>query len=340
MGMSRGLVAVVLACSVSAGPLSAQAVDSATAADSARSQRHVPPFFTYRDALLFGGFIAAGIALAPADKSLARTLQDSSFQESGFMKNGAAFFRFMGQPAPQIIGVGLYGVGRFVVHSRRMAALGLHGLESMLMATAVTDVGKISLGRARPYVHVDTVPFSFGFLRGFKGRDFQSFPSGHATTAFAAAAAVTAETSHWADESDWWPGWKIVIGTTMFGGATLVGVSRMFHNDHWATDVAAGAAIGTFSGIKTVRYVYRHPQNKVDRVLLATTLAPLPGGGMYVGWTVKTGGGAAPSAAMRPASIGEQRPRVVEPLQSEVEPFPTASARVPRTVGSTHPPPR
>ncbi|MBX6363992.1 MAG: phosphatase PAP2 family protein [Gemmatimonadetes bacterium] len=293
--MSRGCLVLVLAWGVSAGPLAgplaAQATDSATAADSARSQRHVPPFFTYRDALLFGGFLAAGIALAPADRDLARTLQDSSFQQSPFMRTAAGFFGFMGQPAPQIIGVGLYGVGR-LVHSRRAAALGLHGLEAMVLATGVTNVGKFALGRARPFVHVDTVPFSFGFLRGFKGRDFQSFPSGHATTAFAAAAAVTAETSHWADESGWWPGWKIVIGTTMFSGATLVGVSRMFHDQHWATDVAAGAAIGTFSGIKTVRYVYRHPQNKVDRVLLSTTLAPLPGGGMYAGWTLRTGGGA------------------------------------------------
>jgi membrane-associated phospholipid phosphatase len=287
----RAVALLVLICCVGGAPLQAQAVGGAPAAAPASDtahNAHVPPFFTYRDALLLGGFIGGTIAIAPLDRHLAHTFQDPQLQENSTFRTAAGFFRFMGQPAPQIIGVGLYGVGR-LTHVRRVEALGLHGLEAMMLATAVTDVGKMTLGRARPYVRGDTVPVDFGFMRGFKGRDFQAFPSGHATTAFAAASAVTAETSHWIDESHGWPGWKVVIGTTMYGGAMLIGVSRMYHNDHWASDVLAGAAIGTFSGIKTVRFVYRHPKNRIDRALLATRVVPAPDGGTYLAWSIPTG---------------------------------------------------
>src|SRR5437016_2629934 len=83
------------------------------------------------------------------------------------------------------------------------------------------------------------------YLRGFKGTDFTSFPSGHTTAAFAAAAAVSSETS------EWWPRSRWIIGPIVYAGATLVGVSRMYDDKHWASDVAMGAAIGTFAGLKT-----------------------------------------------------------------------------------------
>jgi hypothetical protein len=72
----------------------------------------------------------------------------------------------------------------------------------------------------------------------------------------------------------------------MYGGATLVGLSRMYHNKHWASDVALGAAIGTFSGLKVVRYSHTHPDNKVDRVMLHAVIAPDGHGGSYLGFAL------------------------------------------------------
>jgi membrane-associated phospholipid phosphatase len=54
----------------------------------------------------------------------------------------------------------------------------------------------------------------------------------------------------------------------MYGAATLTGVSRMYNNQHWASDVIAGAAIGTLTGIKVFRYQHSHPDNWLDRKLL------------------------------------------------------------------------
>jgi membrane-associated phospholipid phosphatase len=64
----------------------------------------------------------------------------------------------------------------------------------------------------------------------------------------------------------------------MYGGATLVGLSRMYNNAHWASDVVLGAAIGTFSGIKVVRYSHGHSNNVIDRTLLGLRVVPLADG--------------------------------------------------------------
>jgi hypothetical protein len=75
-----------------------------------------------------------------------------------------------------------------------------------------------------------------------------------------------------------WPKSVWYVAPVMYGGATLVGSSRMYHNNHWASDVALGAAIGTFSGLKVVRYSHAHPDNKLDHFILGASIFPSPGG--------------------------------------------------------------
>jgi membrane-associated phospholipid phosphatase len=47
-----------------------------------------------------------------------------------------------------------------------------------------------------------------------------------------------------------------------------VGLSRIFNNQHWASDVMAGAAIGTLVGLKVVNYTHSNPGNRLDRALI------------------------------------------------------------------------
>jgi membrane-associated phospholipid phosphatase len=150
----------------------------------------------------------------------------------------------------------------------------------VLVANGVTGFLKGTLGRARPFVSNDTNPRDFRFGGGFSSSDRQSFPSGHTTTAFAAAAAVTSEIRRLHPKA------TPYVATVMYGGATLVGLSRMYHNKHWASDVALGAAIGTFSGLKVVRYSHAHPDNKIDRVMLHAVIAPDGHGGGYLGFAL------------------------------------------------------
>jgi hypothetical protein len=60
----------------------------------------------------------------------------------------------------------------------------------------------------------------------------------------------------------------------------------MYHNKHWGSDVLLGAAIGTFSGRKVVQYAHGHPGNRLDRIMLRTTVAPDGHGGVTVGTSV------------------------------------------------------
>jgi membrane-associated phospholipid phosphatase len=268
--------------------LSVGLVFPSTLRSQTRSETATVPLFTWNDAFLAGGFIAGTLALRPVDEYFARRLQNKYTQQNRFLQDVASVVRTIAEPGAMVIGGGLYVAGR-LSKQRDMADLGLHGTEAVAVGSAVAWVLKDSFGRARPFVHPPTDstgynPNDWQFGRGFRSGDsYRSFPSGHSVAAFAAAAAVVNETSRW------WPDWKWVIGPAMYGGAGLVGVSRMYNNRHWASDVMMGAAIGTFAGNKVVRYHHRsHPGNKFDRWLLGTSITPAGGGagGYSLSWLI------------------------------------------------------
>jgi membrane-associated phospholipid phosphatase len=223
------------------------------------------PLFTAEDAFFAGGVIFATLAVAPIDKRVADYIQGSP-QENRFFRKVATIVEAIAEPGALLIGGGLYGIGR-LAGNERMADLGLHGTEAIVVGMLLTSAIKVGAGRQRPYVDPDR-PHSFGFLRGWKKEQYRSFPSGHSLIAFAAAAAVTNETNRWWPRSTWY------IGPAMYGGALLVAASRMYDNKHWASDVMIGGLIGTFAGLKVVKYHHTHPDNRLDRWLLGVTFAP------------------------------------------------------------------
>lgn len=67
----------------------------------------------------------------------------------------------------------------------------------------------------------------------------------------------------------------------------MVGAARMYHNDHWASDVALGAAIGTFAGRTLVQYNHAHPNNIIDRTILRTAVVPNGDRGFSLVWSAR-----------------------------------------------------
>ena len=222
------------------------------------------PLLTADDAKVGAAFVFGTIAAFPLDSRFAKHLQGAP-QTNQLFKRLSFAVENVAIPGAFLIGGTLYGVGR-LAGNERMADLGLHGSEAIVIGLVATSAIKFAVGRARPYVGEG--PNHFEPFRGIGNEDFRSFPSGHTLIGFAAAAAVVEETRIWWPNSVWY------IGPLMYGGAAAIGLSRMYDNKHWLSDVIMGAAFGTFSGRKVVRYHHSHPGNRLDEWLLGVSGVP------------------------------------------------------------------
>lgn len=131
--------------------------------------------------------------------------------------------------------VGAYGIAGFVFHDQEAKDTAFDAAMSGLLSGAITDGLKVIVGRARPEQDLGAAHFDpFG---GDK-----SFPSGHATTAFAIGSVIAAHS-----DQAW-------VKVSAYSIASLVAFARVYHDAHWSSDVAAGALIGTVVGETVVRF--------------------------------------------------------------------------------------
>jgi membrane-associated phospholipid phosphatase len=59
-------------------------------------------------------------------------------------------------------------------------------------------------------------------------------------------------------------------------------MTRIYLDQHWASDIAAGAFVGTLFGTKVVHYAHTHRQSKLDRILMGGMIAPMRSGGILL----------------------------------------------------------
>lgn len=118
---------------------------------------------------------------------------------------------------------------------------------TVLLTSAITTVGKIVIGRARPYTGLGRHTF-----KPFEVRDdFMSFPSGHTTAAFALSASLAARIKNpWAS-----------IG--LYGLAAAAATSRMYTRDHWLSDVVFSAVYTTVVA-KSMARCFENEESRED----------------------------------------------------------------------------
>lgn len=311
----RARIAVLLCAALLAVPARASLAQDTTVAVAARpaptdtaTPRGTPPrdaadrapLVTTRETALGAGFAVATAALMPFDQRVAISLQRPGLQQHAALSHAATGLELLAIPGV-FLGSGAAFLAGRVEHRRSLADVGLHVGEASVVATALTEVLKSVAGRARPYVSHDTNPHDFGFGRGLtKGEDYSAFPSAHATVAFAAATALTEEITRWRPQA------TRVVAPLAYGGATLVGLARMYHDQHWASDVVLGAGVGTLSGLAVVRRQHARPRNWIDRTLLGAVVTPVPGG-LAVRWSVPA------DVAHRDVSRSAGRPSAAAP---------------------------
>lgn len=88
-----------------------------------------------------------------------------------------------------------------------------------------------------------------------------SFPSGHASNAFALAAAATQH-------------YKGKLRLVAYGGATVIAASRLRSDAHWLSDILAGATLGILVG-RGVAWMNSRPLPGEQRAGATVSLAPL-----------------------------------------------------------------
>ncbi len=223
------------------------------------------PVVTVGDGVVAGSFTAGAFAALAVDRRLAHWTQRPELQRDRGLRRSSAALRLAAQPGLAVALPIVYGVAR-LRDDRTTASTALHAGEAVVIGSVVTTAIKLTVGRARPAVSIDD-PHTMRSLRGsWRSGEFRSFPSGHTTIAFAVASAITAEQTRRRPNDRW------SSGVPLYGLASLVGLSRMYDNRHWASDVVAGAGIGTLAGVTVVRFNRTRPDNRVDRWLLGVSL--------------------------------------------------------------------
>ena len=184
-----------------------------------------------KDLLTFAAVLGTGVLLYSADQDIHRWSQE---QQSFSSKRAARFFSTFGNGAFLVgLSAALYLSGE-LSDNQKLRKTALLSLESFGTSTVIVLSLKFIAGRARPQSGKSRDTF-----RPFSTKaNYLSFPSGHSSAAFSVATVV-------ASESD-----IFFIDALAYGLASLVALSRVNSNKHWASDVFIGSAIGYFVGKK------------------------------------------------------------------------------------------
>lgn len=227
-----------------------------------------PPLFTQNDAIWSAAFLVGSIALTRADVHIAQRWVDSAAhnpERDRLARNLAKI-----QEGTLTVGnLALYGIAR-LAKARGMADVTFHAAEAVVLGSVAAQIIRGPLGRSRPYHSNYQDAYDFHPFQGFTNFKYRAFPSIHTASAFAVATVYTLETQRRAPGATW------IVGPIAYAIAAGPGISRMYTGQHWASDILAGAFLGTLAGAKVVRFNHDvRPDNGVNRFFLGADASNL-----------------------------------------------------------------
>jgi membrane-associated phospholipid phosphatase len=197
-----------------------------------------------RDFLKLSAVLGAGLLLYSVDQDIQRWAQDNRSSSSD------AIFKATDPLGDGFVLAGfitaLYVTGE-VSDNNSLRKTALLSLESWLTSGVISLGLKTAIGRARP----STGESSHTFHPFAAKASYISFPSGHASSAFAVATVI-------ADQSN-----KTYVDILAYSLATMAAISRIHIDKHWASDALVGSAIGYFVAKKICALNRNRDSNKV-----------------------------------------------------------------------------
>ena len=228
---------------------------------TAQSDTVSKTLFTGRDGRIAIGFLLTSAAISHFDPKITHWFTDTALSHVRTGQRLDKAFTHINETTLTLAGVAAYGVGR-LSHSQSMTDIAFHTTEAIVSASLASQVIRGPLGRSRPTTSASQ--YDFHWFQGFTNFKYRAFPSIHSASGFAAATALVEETRirH--------PSAVKFVAPILYGLALTPGLSRMYLGQHWASDVFAGAFMGSFAGMKAVRYSHTHPGYRFQDAFVPT----------------------------------------------------------------------
>jgi membrane-associated phospholipid phosphatase len=219
-----------------------------------------PLRFSPRDWGIALGSVGLCAALIPMADESVRAFAQSSFPRTSFTDGAATLGRLYGELWMGAgVGASVYVAG-LALGDEHTRVTGRIVIESLAFSGALTLAIKFLAGRSRPF----TNDGAYAFAPGQIADERTAFSSGHTAVAFTVSAALAERVGN-----PW-------IGAGFYALASLTGLSRIYHDEHWLSDVVLGGAIGAGAGLLAAHCEReRSPNGSFFREL---TFVPTPTG--------------------------------------------------------------
>jgi membrane-associated phospholipid phosphatase len=228
-------------------------------------QQVTSPFYArprlwYRAAAVAG--ITAGVLLL--DKPINRAAVDLRNNNASLVSTSKFVTNFGGPyEVYTLAALGTYG---WLFKNEKIKTTTLLATQAYITSTVIFEAFKYLSGRQRPYYYDPKTgqnspawhgPF-YQYKKDANGNkpdsySYTSFPSGHTTLAFAAATVYAMEYSD-----------RPLIKIASYSAATIIGLSRITENKHWASDVLIGGILGHLIGRQVVNNYHRYAKLKSE----------------------------------------------------------------------------
>jgi len=253
--------------------------DGAASNESARSGTTWPQpvqktFFLKRDLVTSGIAVVSSVAVSAFDLRIAHWARSEGVQGDSSRHDLVEELTRANETPMMLAALATYGVGR-IGGMHTTADVGLHTLEALVLTTGVSQVVRGVLGRTRPRASLED-PFLFKPFTGFRGFETRSYPSLHTAASFAAATALVGEIRLRR------PSAVKVAAPLLYTAALVPPMTRIYLDQHWMSDIVAGAFVGALLGSRVVSYAHSHRRTRLDRALLAVGAMPDGHGGVML----------------------------------------------------------